>query len=299
MKNLYSKEDNSVNFILSNGQECRYVERDNYFIIYLSSHSGCNQACRFCHLTQTKQTTMVQATLLDYIEQAIMVLKHWALNKETLVNPEKIHVNFMARGEPLLNDIVVNHWDDLSGSISDLITKMTGVSNIHFKISTIFPEDSLLNLGNVENFKAYHVPEFYYSLYSLDESFRKRWLPKAMPVEDALDILDRLYISNGTMNTIHYALIYNENDSKEDAEKISQELKIRNIPYKFNLVRYNPYSLVQGEEPTQAVIEDYLKILGSSNIFKQIKIVSRVGRDVMASCGMFFHKDNMPLTNVS
>lgn len=242
--------------MLDNGQECRYVERDNYFIIYLSSHSGCNQACRFCHLTQTKQTNMVQATFDDYLLQVQTVLDHWTKNKAVFVNPEKIHVNFMARGEPLLNETVVNNWDDLSANISNLIVSATGNHNVHFKISTIFPEDSLLNLGNVEDFKTYYVPVFYYSLYSLDESFRKRWLPRAMPVEDALDILDGLYFSNGVTNTIHYALISNENDSKEDAEKICQELKIRNIPYKFNLVRYNPYSPVQGEEPTQAVMED-------------------------------------------
>ena len=140
---LVSEEDSSINYVVPSSDggyfESRFVQRSNdYFIIYLSSHSGCNQACRFCHLTQTKQTNMVQATFDDYLLQVQTALDHWTKNKAILVNPEKIHVNFMARGEPLLNETVVNNWDDLSANISNLIVSATGNHNVHFKISTIF-----------------------------------------------------------------------------------------------------------------------------------------------------------------
>lgn len=65
---LISKEDASANVVMGKF-EARFVQRTpDYFIIYVSSHQGCNQACRFCHLTQTKQTDMTPASIGDYAD---------------------------------------------------------------------------------------------------------------------------------------------------------------------------------------------------------------------------------------
>ena len=79
---LRSKEDLSVNFVWplegTDAIEARFVRRtDDYFIVYLSSHTGCNQACRFCHLTATKQVSMQDVTLDDFLVQADAVLAYY------------------------------------------------------------------------------------------------------------------------------------------------------------------------------------------------------------------------------
>lgn len=70
-----SKIDQSVNITYPAPNigifETRYVRReDEYFIIYLSSQSGCDQACKMCHLTATGQNKYENATLEEYLHQA-------------------------------------------------------------------------------------------------------------------------------------------------------------------------------------------------------------------------------------
>lgn len=99
---LTSKEDASVNHVLPTDDggywESRYVQRtDEYFICYLSSHTGCNRSCRFCHLTATKQTTMRPADFPDYIEQTRHVFYVYRQKVASGMAPVKrMHFNFMA-----------------------------------------------------------------------------------------------------------------------------------------------------------------------------------------------------------
>lgn len=103
---LRSSEDRSVNFVRDAGDgglfEARFVARsDDYAIAYLSSHSGCRLACRFCHLTQTGQTGFMPASLWDLGGQLMRVLQH--MDEEGLRPPaaaRELHGARGAAGEP-------------------------------------------------------------------------------------------------------------------------------------------------------------------------------------------------------
>ena len=279
---LSSCEDQSVNFVFDNMMEARYVRRvDDYFICYLSSHTGCNKSCRFCHLTQTGQVDMVDATIDDYIKQASHVLNHY----DTVGNPaKKVNFNFMSRGEVLANQIFLSHANEILEALQTMAS-MRGLES-KFNISTIMPDDVAdIDLSTLISNEYNHM--FYYSLYSINHSFRKRWIPKSLPVDDALNKLKSWQDATGRTLALHWAFIENENDDEQDIKTLLAKINEHGLDAKFNLVRYNPYSEKQGQESSKEVIERNFSLIATDLQNTESRIVPRVGFDVKASCGMF------------
>ena len=282
-----SLEDASVNFVFSNGYEARYVRREpEKLLVYLSAQAGCEKACRFCHLTQTGQTDSTNAKVFELTDQAQHVLDYYqdVCLYTNIPHAQKVHFNFMARGEPLANTLMRVMPDTVIQHIHRLV-KSLGVQ-AQTNISTIMPfevydSEFVSSYGRIKE-----RVEFFYSLYSVNPAFRKRWLPKAMKPEDALERFRKWQDRTGQMLTFHWAFIKDQNDSVEDIEKFLELIHPYGFKAKFNCVRYNPYSSDQGEESSEEVIQRNFKmiadVLGNGS-----RIVPRVGFDVQASCGMF------------
>lgn len=278
-----STVDASVNFVrqLDVGQiEARYVRRtDDYVVVYLSSQTGCRQACRMCHLTATGQTRLRDVTLDELVEQAEVVLDHY----RGAAPARSVHFNFMARGEPLANPVVVHQ----SGELFDALWQRAKASGLRarFLVSTILPRE--LGSKPLEDvFDRYH-PELYYSLYSTDEAFRRRWLPKALPVDEALDRLAAWQRATYKIIKIHYAFIAGENDGEADVHAVCDALEARGLYAHVNIVRYNPPSARHGLEPPEAVLQRNAAIFAARLPRARVRVIPRVGFDVHASCGMF------------
>jgi adenine C2-methylase RlmN of 23S rRNA A2503 and tRNA A37 len=291
IQKIESQIDQSVNLIypaLNIGQyEARYVRReDEYFIIYVSSQSGCDQACRMCHLTATGQNKLENATLDDFFKQANLVYSHYDKqpNKAKLV-----HYNFMARGEALNNPVVLNQNDELLGGF-ERMAHSRGLEAKHL-ISTIMPE----SMGNrtLVNIFPRTNPEIYYSLYSTNDKFRKKWLARALPYERSLEMLKQWQEYSGKTPKIHFAFIKGENDSEEDMYNMAEAIKKHDLKVNLNIVRYNPYSDKYGTESDECVIHRNTEILVELLKPEQYRIVPKVGFDVKASCGMFVGKTKM------
>jgi 23S rRNA (adenine2503-C2)-methyltransferase len=287
MIEMKSQIDPSVNFVeeqLKGFIESRYVRRaDDYFACYLSSQSGCNKGCRFCHLTATKQTTFEDVDRDGFLEQAKTVFRHYIA--ETRQSARSVHYSFMARGEALANKHLIQDADSILLPLGKLASNR-GL-NPKFNISTIMPRTLNKDLPSI--FKIV-TPTIYYSLYSVNDSFRERWLPAAMPVDLALRILKDYQSVSKKIVKIHYAFIKGENDSEEDVNNMCDAVEEAGLVAEFNLVRYNPFSPEQGSEADEEVIQRNFGIIQGR--FKgKSKIVSRVGLDVKASCGMFVEKE--------
>jgi 23S rRNA (adenine2503-C2)-methyltransferase len=277
---LKSEIDSSVNFIeeqLVGFLESRYVRKvDDYFIAYLSSQTGCNRGCKFCHLTATSQTTFSDSSIGDFVSQWNNIEKYYMATKK----PAKyVHFNFMARGEPLANKHLIKSGDDLLVQLGNL-AKYRGLK-AKFNISTIMPATFNWALSDVFS---YTSPTIYYSLYSVKDGFRKKWLPTAMPVLEALAKLKEYQNFSKKIVKIHHAFIKDENDSREDVEDMCKVLNMSGLAWEFNLVRYNPFSPEQGSESMD--INALLDIVRCQTPNK-VQMIPRVGLDVKASCGMF------------
>ena len=289
---LRATEDASINIVESQSEggfiESRFVQRHaDTVILYLSSANGCNLSCRMCHLTQTGQTLTTHVTVDGYLTQAENLFS-LMVDENKLKDVTTVHYNFMARGDALNNPFFLT-------DTADIIQGLDNLSWLHnlkskFKISTIFPrniafEDDMKHFKSwVEDTLSLHPElEFYYSLYSLKHSFRKRWLPKAM----SPDLVGEVFQGTVDKLILHHALIDQENADFENILDINNWLLQHDIKTRFNIVRYNPYDSTCGREADDATTELYRQKMEALSNITLSSIVSRVGNSVKASCGTF------------
>lgn len=284
---LSSNEDASVNFVQKAAvgyMESRYVRRSlEYVTCYLSSQSGCNRGCGFCHLTATGQTMFQDEDADGYVRQAQLVLQHYDGLYQRLRVAKWVNFDFMARGEPLAN----THLLANGGSILQRLAVVAQEYRLpsRFNVSTIMPR--CLKKPLIEVF-GHLSPVIYYSMQ------RPVDLHDALGVPLVLSQLtQRLADRHGAGNPLvppRFArgVIDGENDTIADALRLSDAVSRAGLVAEFNLVRYNPpESGTSGRESSFERRESYLDVLRSSRVFARVKEVTRVGRDVKASCGMF------------
>lgn len=279
---LDSQLDKSVNFFRNHPDggmvETRFVQRrDDRFIAYISSMSGCDKACRFCHLTQTSQTMNSFLSAEEMIEQARLILS--SVDHQ---GASTVHFNFMARGECLSNPAVnASLFKALAA-----LAKGYGLKT-RIKLSTILPLDVLTADGSNLHDADCPPVDLYYSLYRLDPQWRRRWMPKALSPRDAMAWLKRFQEASGNRVILHWALIEGENDDPEQGRQAFELARSIGLSVDFNLVRYNPAN-EKSKETSEEKIAAFIRMaeieVGTGN---RARMVSRVGIDVMASCGMF------------
>lgn len=286
----HSELDLSANFLwlLGDGRalEARFVRRDDdYFIVYLSSHTGCNQACRFCHLTATRQVSFDAAQLEDFLVQARAVLAHYdeVVGRGAQPAAKRVHFNWMARGEPMLNPCLSKECVPLLAALRSE-AQARGLA-VQFNVSSIFPAEAAL--ADLEVLAAQPDVQLFYSLYSMSPEFRKRWVPKGRAPAEVLPWLAQMQASHGTTVTLHWALIEGENDSESEAVALAAAVRASGVRAKFNLVRYNPYSPAQGREAPEEALTRSFEAISQVVDASRSRVVPRVGFDVKASCGMF------------
>lgn len=191
----------------------------------------------------------------------------------------------MARGEPLANEELIKHLPEFSKWVSSEAQKL-GLS-VSLNLSSIIPKDCDLPSIEAALQQCADSVVLYYSLYSVKDSFRKRWLPNALPAHQALTWLASMQQKFGLKVVLHWAFIEAENDSVADVNDLANQVKEVGLDARFNLVRYNPYSTQQGQEVGEEKLHDLFELVQAVMNVPGSRIVPKVGFDVKASCGMF------------
>ena len=309
--------------------------------VYLSSHTGCNRGCRFCHLTLQRQAAMRPATLDEYVRQmdgalraspppdiagtGVFVGGNWRID----VGPRRLNVNFMARGEPLLNPNLAT-----GGDARNLFSELDRVAAAHgwpaervrYNVSTIFPKaargapiEAIAPGTNAATLAAHRAlwgdDEYvgplgppgrvwlYYSLYSVNEAWREKYMPAATPARDALERLARYQRATGSPVVLHWAWMAGQNDGNADLDALCETLRAVDLRGRFQQISFNPP--VPGDasalalrgwpdlkEPSPARL-DYLFqrvsacVRAPDGLPMFSKRIDRVGRSVKAYCGGF------------
>lgn len=296
IKSIVSR-DGSINHILNYGKslvECRYVRRSpKYISVYVSSHNGCKMKCKFCWLTQQNQNQFKHVDM-DLFSYQVKTVLDSVPEQDNTKDKSKIrcNINFMSRGEPLANKNLILDYDMVLRGITNEVENH-GYGETKMNISTIMPY-TIKNKSLYDVFKDNPV-NLYYSMYSIDDSFKSKWMPNAIHYRDALDKLKELQNLSSAQPTItiHGAFIKGENDNLEDIERMVDEIDKTNFKkIKFNIVKFNPHQNLDYEEADEETInkiyEKFKQItkFDSAN-YNTTRQVPRIGYDVFASCGMF------------
>lgn len=287
-----SEIDDSVNFVATGdfegSIEARYVRREaHYFISYVSSQTACRQGCRMCWLSQSRQTKGVDVGVEGILSQADRVLEWY--DSRPGPRAQAVHFNFMARGEVFANRLLTEQGG-MRPLLEGLLERADDRNLVGLaKLSTILPKT--LGDRDLAGLFGGITPHIYYSLYSLDPAFRRRWLPNAIPPHEALARLADYQALTRSIPILHWCFIAGENDSAETIDEILEAVHQHGLRVDLNIVRYNPFDPRTGtesdEDVVQARAEQLRRGLGPG---ARVRVVPRVGFDVKASCGMFVPK---------
>lgn len=290
-KKVASEVDSTVKYIFTldgNGPErggglkteMSYINKeDGKIIICVSTHTGCDYKCKFCHLTTDKK--LQKTRKLDWTEIATGV--SYILSDMKARSKEKtLLVSYMGAGEPLINtaNIIV-----ASNEI-----KMTNhtFKNVRFAISTMIPFNKLQELFKLADAMKHHELKIHYSLHSTEKKTREELMPFALDHTTVLPVLKYINKIYQNIDTeIHYTPLRNKHGHIKNTEQY-EWMKLANISNNTGIpVKFLKLSVKEGFEKRCVTEEDYKEYILPLFETKEAKCeyYTAPGEDIGASCG--------------
>jgi 23S rRNA (adenine2503-C2)-methyltransferase len=232
----------------------------------ISTQAGCAMGCVFCATGQMGFARHLTAG--EIVEQAVQFARQLEAQGERLSN-----VVLMGMGEPLHN------YDATLQAIARLNDEAgLNIGQRHITLSTVGLVPAIRRFADERLQVGLAI-----SLHAATDDERNKLLPinKRWPLAKLLEAV-RYYIDRtGRRVTFEWALIAEENDTVEQAEKLGQLL--HGLKCHVNLIPLNPTSGYGGRPSDPARVETFQAVLRSYHIGSTVRV--RRGIDIQAGCG--------------
>lgn len=269
---LESKIDSTKKYLMKlsdrNVIECVFMKYKHGNTICISTQVGCNMKCSFCASTiHGKSRDLNAGEMLGQILE---------VSRDT---GEKIsNIVLMGSGEPLDNydEVmrflrIINHPQGLNISMRNITISTCGIIP---KIVELMREKLQITLA--------------VSLHSVEDETRNSLMPinKKYPINELLKVCRQYTKFTGRRITFEYALIKNNNDNLENANKLAELLKGMNCHV--NLIPINPVVESSFKASTNERARAFQEVLKRKNIEATIR--RELGSDIDAACGQLRNK---------
>lgn len=306
--------DGSIKCVFDTNGENTIIEmtllmnREDTDVVCVPTHHFCNLGCKMCHLTNNSLNKCSKKIEVNDFMFALGLtickqdknnrLKETGYSSYDLIcgerrtNKKKLLLSFMGVGEPTLNIELIR---EINKRINH-IKRFLQYDEVGFALATMMPNKNIEELTRVVNEE--NIPlKIHFSLHTPIDKTRNKLIPASKnSVKECFDYLkeyQNIISKNETIMKnygkchktndlveIHYTLIKDVNDTKEDLDTIISFLNKYGFTIKF--IRFNPKDDMFISEKEKEWVET---IKNKTN--SRVKTYSPPGKNIGSSCGEF------------
>lgn len=234
--------------------------------VCVSCMIGCPVGCKFC--ATGKMGFKANLNSNEIVDQILYFQRQLKTIDKKVTN-----IVFMGMGEPLLNFKEVNN----------AIKVITDPEKLALSIRRITISTCGVIKGIKDLIEMDYKGRLAISLHAPTQRLREELIPMAKTYKliDLMDVLDEYVKKTGNRVSYEYILLQGVNDSKDNAEELSNLLAGRLAHV--NLIRYNSVKDDHFERSTQDNIKRFCSVLNKNKINYTVRV--SLGSEIEGACG--------------
>lgn len=258
-----------------NAVESVFIPEDDRGTLCISSQAGCAMGCLFC--STGKQGFNRNLTTAEIVGQLFYAERELRRDYGITDPNDRIisNVVLMGMGEPLQN------LDNVIRALKVFLDDNGyGLSRRRVTVSTCGLVRQMDKLGD-ETPVALAV-----SLHAGNDALRDRLMPinQKHPLEDLMAACRRyLRAAPRDFITFEYVLLGGINDGIEHADELIDLIRRENVPCKFNLIPFNPFTQSDLQKPSRDRVLAFCRRLNEAGFVATVRKTR--GDDIDAACG--------------